>query len=83
MLKQGSNNFLACKDVIDGMYRCYTDYKYGGTMKDAPEYTKAFQHNFYNCLFNPVDSVDSCLHHFSDIVRAIYRTKDNKLCHYY
>lgn len=29
MLQQKSDNFLACKEPIDGMWRCYTDEKYG------------------------------------------------------
>ena len=40
MLAQNSDNFLACKEPIDGMWRCYTEEKYGTTIRDSPAYTK-------------------------------------------
>ena len=40
MLKDKSDNFLACKEPIDGMWRCYTEGKYGNSIRDAPKYAK-------------------------------------------
>ena len=40
MLAQGADNFLACKEPIDMMWRCYTEEKYGSSLRDAPEYAK-------------------------------------------
>jgi hypothetical protein len=40
MLLQNADNFLACKAPIDAMWRCYTEEKYGNSIRDAPEYTK-------------------------------------------
>ena len=51
MLKDGADNFLACKEPIDGMWRCYTEGKYGQSIRDAPAFTKQHETKFYNCLF--------------------------------
>ena len=40
MLKAGADNFLACKAPIDAMWRCYTEEKYGNSIREAPDYTK-------------------------------------------
>ena len=40
MIASKSDNFLACKQPIDGMWRCYTEEKYGQSIRDAPDYTK-------------------------------------------
>ena len=36
MLLQNADNFLACKQPIDDMWRCYTEEKYGQSIRDAP-----------------------------------------------
>ena len=40
MLKDNSDNFLACKEPIDSMWRCYTEGKYGDSIRNAPVYAK-------------------------------------------
>lgn len=83
MIKQGSDNFLACKEPIDGMWRCYTEGKYGQSIRDAPDYTKQYEKKFYDCLFREATGLDVCMGHFSDMVRSIYRSPDNELIDYY
>ena len=83
MIKQGSDNFLACKEPIDGMWRCYTEGKYGQSIRDAPDYTKQYESSFYNCLFREATGLDVCMGHFSDMVRTIYRSPENELCDHY
>lgn len=78
-------NFTPCKAVIDAMYRCYTEDKYGEEYhKTIPE-AKPYTLKFFNCYFKKggESSLTSCMKHFEDSVRAIYRTSDNKLIDYY
>ena len=74
-----SDNFLACKGPLDAMYRCYTEEKYGQSLSDAPEYTKPYQQKLANCLFRDGAAMDVCMSQFSNVVRAIYRSGDDKL----
>ena len=83
MIKQGSDNFLACKEPLDGMWRCYTEGKYGQSIRDAPDYTKQSEKKFYDCLFREATGLDVCMGHFSDMVRNIYRQPDHELCDFY
>ena len=79
MLKQESDNFLACKEPIDSMWRCYTDDKYGHSLRDAPDYAKKYEKNFYDCLFREVSGLDLCMNHFTDVLRSIHRSGDSQL----
>ena len=79
MLKQKSDNFLACKEPIDQMWRCYTESKFGHSIRDAPEYTKKYEQRFYQCMFREGTGTDLCLNHFSDMIRSIYRGGENTL----
>ena len=83
MIKDKADNFLACKEPLDGMWNCYTEGKYGASIRDAPEATKPFERNLYNCLFREASGMDICMSHFSDMVRTIYRTPENELCDWY
>ena len=83
MIKEGADNFLACKEPIDGMWRCYTEGKYGNSIRDAPEYTKAYEKKFYDCLFKEGSGLDLCMNNFSDMVRSIYRSGESELCDWY
>ena len=79
MIEQNSNNFLACKQPIDGMWRCFTEEKYGQSIRDAPEYAKPYEKSFYNCMFRDGSGTDLCMHHFTDMVRTIYRSGESTL----
>ena len=83
MIKEKSDNFLACKEPIDGMWRCYTEGKYGQSIRDAPAFTKKYERNFYDCMFREGTGLDLCMNNFSDMVRAIYRSPENELCDWY
>ena len=83
MLKDSADNFLACKEPIDGMWRCYTEGKYGQSIRDAPAVAKPYEKKFYECLFREATGLDICMNNFTDMVRAIYRSKDNELCDWY
>jgi len=60
MLKDKSDNFLACKEPIDGMWRCYTEEKYGMSIRDAPDYSLKYEKRFYDCLFRDASGMDLC-----------------------
>ena len=65
------------------MYRCYTENKYGDSLRDAPPKAKVYEKNFYDCLFRPGAGLDICMSHFTDVVRVIYRDPETELCDYY
>ena len=79
MLKEKSDNFLACKQPLDGMWRCYTEEKYGQSIRDAPEYSKKYEKKLYECLFREGTGMDLCMSHFSNMVRSIYRSGESTL----
>ena len=79
MLLQNADNFLACKEPIDAMWRCYTEEKYGQSIRDAPEYTKKEEAKFYNCMFRDASGLDVCMNHFSGMVRQIHRSGESTL----
>ena len=83
MLKDKADNFLACKEPIDGMWRCYTENKYGNSIRDAPAYAKPYERNFYDCLFREGSGLDLCMTHFDDMIRSIYRSGESELCDWY
>ena len=79
MLRENSQTFLPCKSTIDGMWRCYTEGKYGDSIRDAPPESKPYEKNFYDCLFKGGSGMDLCMGHFSDMIRAIYRSGESEL----
>ena len=79
MLQAGSDNFLACKKPIDGMWRCYTEDKYGQSIRDAPDYTKPYEAKFYDCLFRDASGMDICMGQFGNMIRAIHRSGESEL----
>ena len=79
MLKEKSDNFLACKEPLDGMWRCYTEEKYGQSIRDAPDYTKKYEKKLYQCLWREGSGLDLCMNHFSDMVRAIHRSGESTI----
>ena len=83
MIKQKSDNFLACKKPLDGMWSCYTEGKYGNTIDEAPEYTNKYKEQFFKCLFRESSGTEMCMVHFQDMVRAIYRSGEVELCDWY
>ena len=83
MQKANADNFLACKEPIDSMWRCYTEDKFGQSIRDAPDYTKVYEKKFYECLFREGTGLDMCMNHFTDMVRSIYRNEEGALCDWY
>ena len=79
MVEQRSNNYLACKPIVDSLYKCYTEEKYGQSIKDAPAESKPYEQKFYNCMFREGSGMELCQNHFHDMIRTIYRSEDNKL----
>jgi hypothetical protein len=79
MLLQNADNFLACKEPIDSMWRCYTEEKYGMSIRDAPEYTKKHEAKFYDCMFREATGLDMCMSHFGNMVRSIHRSGESEL----
>ena len=70
MLQQGADNFLACKKPIDAMWRCYTQGKYGDSIRDAPAYAKPYEAKFYDCMFRDATGLDVCMGNFSNMVNS-------------
>ena len=83
MQKDKADNFLACKEPLDGMWSCYTEGKYGKSIRDAPADAKQYEKKLYNCLFREATGLDVCISHFSDMVRTVYRTPENELIDWY
>mmetsp|Transcript_28187 Transcript_28187/g.24908 ORF Transcript_28187/g.24908 Transcript_28187/m.24908 type:complete len:84 (-) Transcript_28187:26-277(-) len=83
MMQQKADNFLACKEPIDGMWRCFTEGKLGNSIRDAPDYVKPFEKKYYDCLFREGGGNDICQQHFHDMVRSVYREGDGDLCDFY
>ena len=83
MSKDKADNFLACKEPLDGMWNCYTEGKYGTSIRDAPAVSKPYERALYNCLFREATGLDVCISHFTDMVRAVYRSPENELCDWY
>jgi len=79
VLRKNGKTFLPCKDVIDALWRCYTDNEYGDTMEEAPEYVKSMQKKFYDCYFHKSLGTPVCLKYFTNMVRLIHRRPDSKL----
>ena len=79
MLQAGSDNFLACKKPIDAMWRCYTQGKYGDSIRDAPAYAKPYEAKFYDCMFRDASGLDICMGSFSNMIRTIHRSGESEL----
>ena len=61
------------------MWRCYTEDKYGMSIRDAPEYTKPYEKKFYDCMCRDASGLDICMGNFSNMVRAIHRSGESEL----
>ncbi len=83
VLSKHGSTFLPCKDVMDAMWRCFTDNHYGKSIEDAPEYTKPYKDLLYDCFFTKHIGMDFCWPYFSGMVRTIYRRPDSKLSRWY
>lgn len=76
-------DFTPCKGVIDAMYRCYTENKYGDELHNTIDEAKPHAMKFFDCYFTKKNTMYQCMDHFNDVVRVIYRQPDNKLIDYY
>jgi hypothetical protein len=79
ILQTNFEDFTPCKNVVDAMYRCYTEDKYGEEYHKTIDVAKPFAKKFLDCYFYKASSLTSCMEHFEDSIRAIYRSDDNKL----
>ena len=61
------------------MWRCYTEDKYGMSIRDAPDYTKKYEKAFYDCMFREATGLDVCMSNFTNMIRAIHRSGDDEL----
>ena len=61
------------------MWRCYTEDKYGASIRDAPDYTKRYEKEFYDCMFRDASGLDVCMRPFSSMIRAIHRSGESEL----
>lgn len=75
-------DYTPCKPVIDAMYRCYTEDKYGEEFHKTTEEAKPYAVNFFDCYFKTNGTMNECMEHFENSIRAIYRSPDNKLIDY-
>jgi hypothetical protein len=83
MIQSNYPDYTPCKEVIDAMYRCYTEDKYGNEYDKTTEPAKPYMNKFFDCYFYKPNSLTECMVHFEDSVRAIYRSPDNTLIDYY
>ena len=83
VIQTNSDTFLSCKGVIDAMYRCYTEDKYGEEYHKSPEVAYPYAKKFFDCYMFKHNALSECMPHFEDSVRAIYRSPDNKIIYYY
>jgi hypothetical protein len=83
IIQTNFSDFTPCKSVVDAMYRCYTEDKYGEEYHKTTEEAKPYAKKFFDCYFKKSTSLSGCMVHFEDSVRAIYRSKDNTLIDYY
>jgi hypothetical protein len=83
ILQSNHHDYTPCKAVLDAMYRCYTENKYGDEYHKTTEEAKPYANRFFDCYFFKTTSLTECMVHFEDSVRAIYRSEDNKLTDYY
>lgn len=68
-----SKNFLACKDVLDAMYRCYTNNKEGTEYHKIRDEAKPYMKEFVQCAFSKNSVTENCFAHFEDSLRVLYR----------
>lgn len=82
VLQTKYKDFSPCKAVIDAMYRCYTEDKYGDEYHKTTDEAKPYAQKFFNCYFYKNTTLTECMVHFEDSIRAIYRNGENKLTDY-
>lgn len=83
IIESAKPSFLPCKEIIDSMYRCYTNDSDVKEYHKVREVAKPYAHSFYDCLFKRENEFDSCMPHFENSIRSIYRSGDHKLVDYY
>lgn len=76
-------SFLACKPVLDAMFRCYTNDADVTEYHQIREEAKPYMNNFTNCLFKSNSQFDDCMFHYENSIRAIYRSGNHGLIDYY
>ena len=74
-----SMGFLPCKKFVDAHYKCMTEGKYGDSLEDVPEIGKKPAAQFFNCAYRKLGPMPFCRRYFDEVVRNLYRSKDNKL----
>lgn len=79
VIQTSNPDFLVCKGVLDAMYRCYTEDKYGDEIHNTVVEAKPYIAQFLNCYFHRNTSLTECMVHFEDSIRSIYRMADTKL----
>ena len=83
VLSSERKSFLACKPIVDSMYRCYTNNAEGEEFHNIREDAKPYMNNFLNCIFKSDSNFDNCMSHFEDSIRSIYRSDKHGLIDYY
>ena len=77
--RQQLTTYASCEQFINNLYECFTDSLYGKSIQDAPSYTLNYVKLFSDCMSNNQNLFKHCSNQFSDIIRAIFRSDDNKL----
>lgn len=83
VINDNRKSFLGCKETLDAMFRCYTNDADVTEYHKVREVAKPYMNKFMNCLFTKESLFDSCMVHFEDSIRAIYRDKEHGLIDYY
>ena len=83
IVQSNYQDYTPCKNAVDAMYRCYTENKYGDEYHKTTEEAKPYAHKFFDCYFFGPNSLTSCMKHFEDSIRAIYRSDNNRFTDYY
>jgi len=65
------------------MWNCYTEGKYGNSIRGVPEVAKPYEKKLYDCLFRDASGMDICQRHFDDMVRSVYREGEGLLTDIY
>ena len=83
VLSTDRKSFLSCKPILDSMFRCYTNDSEASEYHNIRESGKKYMKDFTNCVFKTDSYFDSCMVHFEDSIRAIYRDEKHNLIDYY
>lgn len=83
VLSDNRKSFLACKPVLDSMFRCYTNDSEALEYHKIRNAGKKYMLKFSDCLFKTDSYFENCMEHFEDSIRAIYRDQNHNLIDYY